>query len=151
MAVTLEGSSVAARFDRVTVLFSPDVLKVLDGHRQKGWLSKEAGGQLFATIEGEVWHVIAATGPRSEDRRGRFHFWPDRKSEQREINRHFAVGLEYVGDWHTHPEKVPTPSRSDISSIRSVVQESTIYTPGLLLCIVGLAPFPLGLHVSFHA
>ena len=151
MAVTLEDSMVVARFHHVTVQFSPGVLKVFDAHRQKGWFSREAGGQLFADIKCDVWHVVAATGPRSADRRGRFHFWPDRKAEQREIDQHFATGLQYVGDWHTHPEKIPTPSRDDIYSIENVVRESTFYTSGLLLCIVGLARFPKGLHVSFHA
>ncbi len=151
MAVTLEDSSVVVRFHRVTVRLSPEVLKVFDAHRQTGWFSREAGGQLFADIQGEVWHVVAATGPRSADRRGRFHFWPDRNAEQREIDEHFSAGLEYVGDWHTHPESVPTPSQNDIYSIMNVLRESTLYTSGLLLCIVGLAPFPEGVHVSFHA
>ena len=150
MAITLEERSVVARFHRVTVQFSPEVLEVFDAHRQKGWFSREAGGQLFAKIERNVWRVVAATGPRSMDRRGRFHFWPDRRSEQREIEEHFATGLVYVGDWHTHPEKVPTPSHDDILSIENVVRESTFYTSGLLLCIVGLAQFPRGLYVSLH-
>lgn len=150
MALILEGNFVVARFDGVTVRFSPDVLKVFNSHRQKRWLSKEAGGQLFAVMDGNVWHVDAVTGPRVGDRRGRFHFWPDRKAEQKEIDQHFATGLEYVGDWHTHPEKVPAPSQDDTVSIQNVVRESTFYTSGLLLCIVGLASFPEGLHVSFH-
>ncbi|KRB31022.1 hypothetical protein ASD99_21685 [Mesorhizobium sp. Root695] len=151
MAVILEGTSVIAQFDRVTVRFSSNVLAVFNARRQTGWFSKEAGGQLFADIKADLWHVLAATGPRSADRRGRFHFWPDRKAEQREIDRHFAEGLQYVGDWHTHPQKIPVPSQNDIASIENVVRESTLYTPGLLLCIVGLAPFPDGLHLSFHA
>ncbi|WP_322894137.1 MULTISPECIES: Mov34/MPN/PAD-1 family protein [unclassified Yoonia] len=150
MAVILEGDCVIARFNSVTVHFSPDVLRVFDDHRQKGWFSREAGGQLFAEIDGGVWHVTSATGPRVADRRGRFYFWPDRKTEQSEIDHHFMTGLEYVGDWHTHPENVPAPSDDDTVSIQNVVRESTFYTSGLLLCIVGLAPFPMGLHVSFH-
>ena len=150
MAAIVEGDSVSARFNGLSVQFSHDVIKIFDAHRQKGWLSKEAGGQLFAAIDGGVWHVVAATGPRVADRRGRFHFWPDRKTEQREIDQHFITGLVYVGDWHTHPEDVPTPSHDDTLSIQNVVRESTLYTSGLLLCIVGLARFPKGLHVSFH-
>ncbi|RWE08122.1 MAG: hypothetical protein EOS23_24970 [Mesorhizobium sp.] len=61
---------------------------------------------------------------------GSVHFWPDRKAEQREIDQYFANGLEYVGDWHTHPGKVPTPSRDDIYSIDNVLRESTLYTSG---------------------
>lgn len=151
MAITIDDNSVIAQFHCVTVRLSPDVLRVFDTHRQTGWFSKEVGGQLFADIKGDVWYVVAATGPRKTDRRGRFHFWPDRKAEQREIDQYYATGLDYVGDWHTHPEKVPTPSQNDIISIENVVRESTLYTSGLLLCIVGLEPFPAGLHMSFHA
>lgn len=150
MAVIVEGGTVVATFDRVTVRFDPVALKMFDAYRQKGWFQREAGGQLFADIKGEIWHVVAATGPRAADRRGRFHFWPDRIGEQKEIDQHYSAGLEYVGDWHTHPERVPTPSQDDIVSIENVVRKSTLHTPGLLLCIVGLAAFPGGLHVSFH-
>lgn len=151
MAITVQDPFIVARFPGATIQFSVEVLNVFDTHRQKGYFSKEAGGQLFAKIDKDVWQVQAATGPKPSDRRGRFHFWPDRRAEQNEIDEYFSSGLEYVGDWHTHPEKVPTPSHSDIRSIENVVRESTFYTPGLLLCIVGLAPFPSGLHVSFHA
>jgi len=151
MAVILEDGSVVAEFPSVTVEFQSDVLKVFDAHRQTSCFSREAGGQLFADVKSEVWRVVAATGPRSADRRGRFHFWPDRKAEQREIDHHFAKGLEYIGDWHTHPESVPIPSRNDIYSIESVVRQSSLNTFGLVLCIVGLASFPIGLHVSFHS
>lgn len=151
MAIVLDGDVAVAKFHCVTVRFAPQVLKVFNAHRQRGWFRKEAGGQLFADIDGEIWSVVAATGPRSTDRRGRFHFWPDRRAEQIEINQHFEAGLQYVGDWHTHPEKVPSPSRDDLFSIENVVRESTFYTPGLLLCIVGLGPFPAGLYASFHA
>lgn len=151
MAVTIEDGFIVARFHRVTVNFSPDVLTVFDAYRQTGWFSREAGGQLFANIETDVWHVVAATVPKSADRRGRFHFWPDRRAEQKEIDQYFTHGLDYVGDWHTHPEKVPTPSQGDILSIENLVRESTLHSSGLLLCIIGLAPFPAGFHVSFHA
>lgn len=150
MAISLDGDAVVAKFHQVNVRFEPAALKIFDAYRQRGWFKREAGGQLFAEIRGDVWHVVAATGPRAADRRGRFHFWPDRKAEQREIDQHFSAGLEYIGDWHTHPEQVPTPSRDDIISIKNVVRESTLHTPGLLLCIVGLATFPTGLYVSFH-
>jgi integrative and conjugative element protein (TIGR02256 family) len=151
MAVVLDGDEVVAKFHRVTVRFGQGVLKMFDDHRQRGWFKREAGGQLFAKVDGDVWQVINASGPKPQDRRGRFHFWPDRRSEQMDINSQHALGLEYVGDWHTHPEKVPRPSESDLFSIGNVVRESTFLTPGLILCIVGLEAFPEGLHVSYHA
>lgn len=150
MAVVVDSYVIALTLHGITVRFAPHVLQVFDSYRQRRWFSKEAGGQLFANVQDDLWEIVLATGPRSTDRRGRFSFWPDRRREQLEIEQYFANGLTYVGDWHTHPEKVPQPSNDDLVSIRNVVRESTFYTSGLLLCIVGLAPFPEGLYVSLH-
>jgi hypothetical protein len=58
--------------------------------------------------------------------------------------------LHYVGDWHSHPERVPSPSGRDLRSIRECAQKSTHGLNGFLLIVVGTAPFPEGLHVSLN-
>jgi integrative and conjugative element protein (TIGR02256 family) len=116
----------------------------------KFW-SFEAGGQLFARIDGMKWSVERATGPSRTDFRTRFGFKPDRKREQEEIDNLFLSGLHYVGDWHTHPEAEPKPSIRDIVSLTEMVKKSRYDTPGFLLAIVGTALTPTGLWVSFHA
>ncbi|WP_157790955.1 Mov34/MPN/PAD-1 family protein [Bradyrhizobium elkanii] len=128
----------------------PDALATFDAHRQKRFYHREAGGQLFARVRGDDWEIVAATGPRSRDRRGRFSFRPHRDSEQEEIYHHHALGFDYVGDWHTHPEDEPTPSPEDLWSIAEVVRRSTHHLAGFLLVIVGRRPFPDGLWASFH-
>jgi integrative and conjugative element protein (TIGR02256 family) len=136
---------------QIAVQIAPQALATFDANRQMRFYQREAGGQLFARILGNNWEVVAATGPRSRDRRGRFSFWPHRASEQKEIFEHHALGLDYVGDWHTHPEDVPTPSPDDLTSIAKVVRQSTHHLPGFLLLIVGRKPFPEGLWGSFHS
>jgi integrative and conjugative element protein (TIGR02256 family) len=126
-------------------------LATFDAHRQRRFLSREAGGQLFARVRKNDWDIITATGPRAGDRRGRFSFWPHRASEQGEIFEHHARGLDYVGDWHTHPEDTPNPSTDDLTSIAEVVRRSTHHLPGFLLLIVGRRAFPDGLWASFHS
>lgn len=135
----------------ISVCIAPAVLATFHAHRQWRFYQREAGGQLFARVRVNNWEIISATGPRSRDRRGRFSFWPHRPSEQEEIFQHHEMGLDYVGDWHTHPEDVPTPSSDDLSSIAEVVRRSTHHLPGFLLLIVGRKPFPSGLWASFHA
>lgn len=138
------------RFGDLDVEFAPEALAAMLRHRQTGWLSKEAGGQMFARLSPTRWRIEVTTGPRRGDQRGRFHFWPDRKAEQEEINRFFEQGLEFVGDWHTHPEEVPRPSASDIVSAENIVRESTHHLPGILMCIVGRRQPPAGLWLSLH-
>ncbi|WP_192739785.1 Mov34/MPN/PAD-1 family protein [Bradyrhizobium sp. OAE829] len=135
----------------ISVRIRSQALATFDAHRQRRFFHREAGGQLFARVRGNDWEITTATGPRVRDRRGRFSFWPHRASEQTEIFEHHALGLDYVGDWHTHPEHTPKPSPDDLTSIAEVVRRSTHHLPGFMLLIVGRAPFPEGLWASFHS
>ena len=136
---------------QLSVRIGPVALATFDAYRQRRFYQREAGGQLFARVRDGDWEIVTATGPRSRDRRGRFSFWPHRASEQEEIFEHHALGLDYVGDWHTHPEDRPSPSRDDQASITEIVRRSAHHLPGFLLLIVGREPFPDGLWASFHA
>lgn len=118
--------------------------------QQRRWWQREAGGQLFARFLDAQIIVEEATGPRFGDKRSRVSYIPYPAAEQREIDKRFKLGLHYVGDWHTHPEQVPTPSGSDIVSIRNCFVMSRHDLDAFLLVIVGLAPLPGGLHVSLH-
>ncbi|KQW23199.1 hypothetical protein ASC80_07870 [Afipia sp. Root123D2] len=136
---------------RIAVQVAKEALATFAANRQLRFYQREAGGQLFARVRGNDWEIVTATGPRSRDRRGRFSFWPHRASEQKEIFEHHALGLDYVGDWHTHPEDAPKPSSDDLTSIGEIVRRSTHHLPGFLLLIVGRKPLPEGLWASFHS
>jgi integrative and conjugative element protein (TIGR02256 family) len=138
------------KFKGLDVEIAPEALETMASHRQNGFFSCEAGGQMFARLTPGNWRIEVATGPRRGDRRGRFHFWPNRKAEQDEINAYFKQGLDFVGDWHTHPENAPRPSGPDYRSIENLVRESTHELPGMLMCIVGRDDPPQGLWMSFH-
>jgi len=110
----------------------------------------EAGGQLFGVVEGQSVKLTRATGPRNTDRRGRFFFIADRFAERREIRTLHKSGLHYLGDWHTHPQPVPKPSGTDLSSMADLFVRSKHDLNAFLMVIVGTAQFPKGLHVSLH-
>lgn len=128
--------------------FTPEVLAHFRQHQQTRWYHREAGGQLFATADGRLLTVVEATGPRRTDRRTRTSYVPDRVAETREIAEQETRGRIFVGDWHTHPESVPTPSPLDRRSIQECFRESTHCLNGFLLVIVGSHTFPQGLFVS---
>jgi integrative and conjugative element protein (TIGR02256 family) len=119
--------------------------------RQDSWRKAEAGGQLFAHITPAEITVTKVTGPRPSDKRGRYYFEPDRRAEQREIGAMHKRDLHYVGDWHTHPERVPSPSERDIRSIDECARKSGHGLRAFVLILVGTAPFPKGLYVSLHS
>lgn len=126
------------------------VLDHLSRHRQTTCWKREAGGQLFASFDGERWIVEKVTGPRRSDLRSRFGFRPDRRAEQHEIDQALARGFHFIGDWHTHPEPVPRPSIDDLESVAEMVSLSSHELPGFVMVIVGQQAPPTGLWVSFH-
>lgn len=91
-----------------------------------------------------------ATGPRATDRRSRYLYIPDRRGEQEEIDSMYSGGLHFIGDWHTHPERIPTPSASDVRSIRQAVKLSKHHLNGFVLLIAGTEVFPLGLFAGLY-
>ena len=123
--------------DKLRIEISSEVIDFLDKHAQRTWNSREAGGQLFATIKDLNWTIIRATGPHTNDVRSRFGFLLRRHEAQVEINLFFKEGLHYVGDWHTHPETTPKPSQQDCRSMQNLVSKSQYELPGLLMLIVG--------------
>jgi len=128
----------------------PEALATLDRYRQTRWYHLEAGGQLFARIYEREVVVEVASPPKRSDRRGRAFFKPSRRCEQIEIDEMHTCGFHYVGDWHSHPEDVPTPSKKDIQSIGAAVRKSDHDLGGFLLLIVGRRPGQRGIHLSIH-
>lgn len=135
----------------INVTFESEVLELFERHKQLSEKSLEAGGQLFARFNATEVVISKATGLRDGDKRGRYLFWPNRKKEQNEIKELFGEGYHYVGDWHTHPEAVPTPSSTDLVNILECYSQSKHDLKYFIMVIVGTAFFPEGLHVSVHS
>ena len=136
--------------DGANLVLSDMVMEHFARYQQVRHHQAEAGGQLFARITRYEIFVEEATGPRPSDRRGRTHYTPDRQAERKEIRERFALGLHYVGDWHTHPEKVPVPSVVDRFTISDCSQRSTHKLAGFLLIVVGSGSFPESLNISLN-
>lgn len=134
----------------ITIRFEEDAIACFDRYRQIKSSDAEAGGQLFARYSEDEVLVCKATGPKENDKRGRFFFLPNRKSERAEIIRNHEDRLHFVGDWHTHPEAVPRPSWEDLTSIQNCYRESKHSLRYFVMIIVGTANFPEGLSVSIH-
>ncbi len=130
------------------LIFSDSVLSHFFKHRQEGPQSKKAGGQLFARFCGNDIRVRLVTGPRHSDRRSALTYVPNRLAERREIRRLFRKGFHYVGDWHTHLEAQPTPSKTDLASMQDMFRKSRHRLASFVLVIVGMDPAPAGLFVG---
>ena len=126
------------------IVIEEGVLGHMARHRQLSWYSREAGGQLFGSInEGEV-VVSVATGPYRGDQRWRSSYRSNAKAAQRAIDWHAKNGLFYLGEWHTHPEENPKASAADLDAMRRLRNASETRSSALLMLIQGKADGVLG-------
>lgn len=126
------------------VLIEGEVVTALHEFRQLSAHHCEAGGILIGYRRQQHLHVVEFTTPAAGDRRARYEF--DRRDPYHarwalERWRKSHAKLDCVGEWHTHPEEVPSPSNLDRSEWRGVL--SRIEQMRLFL-IVGLSADWLG-------
>ena len=102
----------------------------------------ETGGVLFGEYDDAVraiW-VTVATGPPSDSRQSRDLF--DLGVEKvREKHDRYAMtsrgSTAYVGTWHTHPKKRPTPSSKDLGTIARLLEDGPPSGRQLMLILGG--------------
>jgi integrative and conjugative element protein (TIGR02256 family) len=121
---------------RRLVVFAADVLQLFKSHRQRFACQREAGGVLLGHRRGSHLEVVLATPPMSKDRRFEYLFErePDGHAEAA-VQAWEQAGntIDYVGEWHTHPQRVPTPSPLDRKEWRKL---GVKYAPKPLLVVV---------------
>jgi integrative and conjugative element protein (TIGR02256 family) len=101
----------------------------------------ESGGILLGRILPNRYIVIEdLTTPTSKDKRGLFYFERDKKTAQNIINEKWLKSegeIIYLGEWHTHNEDIPTPSKRDLNMIKNQLKTSKMEIDFLILLIVG--------------
>jgi integrative and conjugative element protein (TIGR02256 family) len=120
------------------ILFSSQSLEQMAGWRQSGALP-EAGGLLLGFRRGDHFEVLTATTPFPTDLRTRHGFIRNPNGHQQEATRLWQESkgtVDYLGEWHTHPEALPTPSSLDLKEWRKLVAKRVPPSP-MLAVIVG--------------
>lgn len=110
------------------LLIEPQVLQCLVTFRQLGTSAPEAGGILLGYRRGHHTHVADVTVPTKRDVQRRFGFFRHATDHQRTATRRWKQSgetMDYVGEWHTHPEDDPFPSGIDLQHWREIASAST--------------------------
>lgn len=102
----------------LSVEFKDDVIVALRKYAQNSSKTPESGGILMGKrlLNGNI-IVTDFTIPQRGDISGRFYFKKNKKIHQQLSDRIWEESLGniiYVGEWHTHPEKIPRPSSVDL-------------------------------------
>lgn len=118
------------------VVIMPGVVERLLSYRQISPVSLEAAGVLIGERRENhvVIHAISEPGPG--DARTRFTVVRKGPHHQALVNKlHHASGgtMNYLGEWHTHPERFPSPSNTDKTSWQREIMSEEL----MILIIVG--------------
>lgn len=110
-------------------------------YRQDGRRKLEGGGLLLGRFILDSPDVVldAVSTPMPGDLRERHRFVRSQAHQRVVDAAWWASGgtRVYLGEWHTHPEPVPSPSDEDLGSWRRHLADPRIYGEALFFIVVG--------------
>jgi len=98
------------------VVFEPDVLAVFWKFRQRFIWHPESGGILLGRRRGRHLEVLMATEPSTHDKRSTYLFVREAEGHAELAQEAWLKGerqVDYLGEWHSHPQAFPVPSGID--------------------------------------
>lgn len=131
------------------ISISTNVLDIFDKYIQDTIEKKESGGILLGQVVDNNIYVMRASVPNKFDKSGRYKFIRNKKAAQILIDYEFINSKKktiYLGEWHTHPENIPTPSKVDIRMLEQQFNNNNINEKYLLLIIKGCQKTYVGLY-----
>lgn len=131
------------------VTVTQEVLDLFEKYRQKNNLP-ERGGLLFARFQLPEIVICRASIPSKLDVKLKFSFIPNKGHQRRVINSLFRKKLHFVGEWHTHPQMLPSASQLDLNSMKDSFIKSEHELNFFILAIVGLADDDESIWLSLH-
>ena len=137
--------------DGNALIFSRPVRQTFLSYRQHLG-EDEAGGILLGrvSLQGSV-TIESATIPTVLDKAGPSFFVRSREAAQCVVDRAWCISSGeqvYLGEWHTHSEHSPKPSRRDRNMIYNMFRETSMEISFLFTVIVGQSGEWVGMQTS---
>ncbi|MFI1773379.1 Mov34/MPN/PAD-1 family protein [Thalassobellus citreus] len=130
------------------IIIEGNVLELFETFKQTG-RKHERGGILLGEVSKAEIRIKKASIPTMFDSGSRFRFNRHKKSAQLFTDYEFYNSqgtIIYLGEWHTHPESIPSPSNIDIKMIATQFKKNKINESFLLMIIVGIKGIYLGYY-----
>lgn len=124
---------------KLQVVFEPSVINIMTSKAQLGYNTKERGGVLLGRLfpdENLIVVVDAIESPAVSS--GYTELYVNNDIANKKMKQHWKESggkITYVGDWHTHPEAIPSPSFIDRDTFKSTYRSSKI-DQNVLLCVI---------------
>lgn len=133
------------KFDKYSVFVADSVIEILNTYKQTG-KKKECGGILLGQVIDNTIFILKCSIPTTFDKSYRFGFERDSKLAQVIVNYEFINSDSktiYLGEWHTHPELIPSPSSQDKKMLKEQLKNNITNEPFVFLIIQGIEQFNL--------
>ena len=128
--------------DNIILDIHNSALDNMKRHIQDESSMHESGGILVGYVLSETrFSITDVSIPNKSDRSGRYSFNRNKKAAQDFINNKHSESQNkkiYLGEWHTHPEDSPYPSRLDNMSIRKQFKDNVINSNVIFMVILGI-------------
>lgn len=103
---------------------------------------EESGGILLGSmdISGRHYLVRDFTFPQSDDERSPWYFIRKKDPSNEAIRKAWEESngtINYLGEWHTHDEDIPTPSSTDKNLVREVIEDRSSLFEDIFMLIIG--------------
>lgn len=131
------------------IIFTEKVMSKIKKFKQKDNLP-ENGGILFARFNLPEISIEYISLPTKYDIKEKYKFCPNKKQQQKIIKQMEKKDLHYVGEWHTHPQKIPLPSELDLDSMKDRFNKSIHELNYFIMFILGNSTNDKDNWISIH-
>lgn len=122
------------------MVLSEEVISVFQSYTQDDASKLEAGGILLGKRRRNHFEVMHVTEPTEFDERSRIH-WVRSEKIHADIAKQYWIKssgeITYLGEWHTHPEVIPSPSQIDLDEW-GILSHNCSHPGGMSMIIVGI-------------
>jgi integrative and conjugative element protein (TIGR02256 family) len=119
-------------------VLADDVVRRISRFNMPPESNLEAGGILLGCHRGPHVEILECTEPMRQDRRTRYGFVRRDPGHQRAALAAWNASgrtVSFVGEWHTHPEEIPSPSRVDRNTWADLMRQR--HADALIFMIAG--------------
>lgn len=124
--------------NEITIIIPEDVICELSKYYTDN--TKEVGGILLGRFAGKMVYEITEIACVNSQYNTRIHYQRDVKKAQSIINKRWDETkgeINYLGEWHTHPNMHASPSTTDMKSLSAIMKQVGQVLPVVMLIILG--------------
>ena len=139
ICIDINNESIYLLPDNRLLYIRPEAIGKMFKYKQINWMDKEAGGILLGRILEEDNNIIIddVSEPMLTDKRKRSRFSRQPDGHQEYMNESFQREKGccfYLGEWHTHPQRIPVHSSIDRKDWERLLKEG--FESGCLLFVI---------------